>query len=243
MMGILSYTTAQETVYTVLEASKPLKTSARPLSHYAASTTMWWLVPTPNELPAYRHGKFVFEPNWSGVEGMFIGLLIEKGYNPPKDATNDSPKLKRMRMDEAWDADWKAFLGDLAAGTVDSACAAMQEAVQRPALVRVFGFPLTDPNADPYDGDREVASFHYNEGTLQLARELSTSTANLIPRVEKATSLPALAAALAKLPIPRWTWICVYIGHVFTLQPDDPEAWTGRRLWDEYLTPVKKWFR
>ncbi len=244
MSTTASYKTAEAAVHAVLEAAKLPSASARPYSPYDPSKTMWWLMPT-KEYPAYHRGKVAFEPNWPGVDGMFIGLLVEKGFDVSIGELAKSSRESREFMDEEWEGFWKSFLNDLATEQVALASEALESVVNRPVLVRVFGFPWNESDSEPYEGDTEVISFECSGKKIRRMEECCSPANGLLDGIEKATTFPELAKAIEGIPNPKWTWICVYIGHAFEadLSADAPGVWTGERIWHEYLRPLMPWFR
>ena len=244
MSTTMSYKTAEAAAHAVFDAAELPSASARPLSPYDPSKTMWWLMPT-KEYPAYHRGKIAFEPTWPGIDGMFIGLLVEKGFDASIRELAKTSREARGFMDEEWEDFWKAFLDDLVTERIASACEALECTVEHPVLVRVFGFAWNESESEPYEGDSEVISFECTGKKLRRMEELCSPASGLLAGIDKATTFPELAKAIEGIPNPQWTWICVYIGHVFEAisSVDTPGVWTGEKIWREYLRPLVRWFR
>jgi hypothetical protein len=102
-----------------------------------------------------------------------------------------------------------------------------------------------DPQAPPMDWN--LAVFDTQDGALELVHS-DLSRGNLFAALVESRNLPALAAAMAKIPGADWTWINFKMGTRLEMAPLVPDgeslpanAWDASATWEKCLQPWKPW--
>ena len=216
--------------------------TARPWNRYDATNTEWWLIPS-SDWPAFRFGKFFFQP-FPRTGRMFCGLYLEKGLDPAIAAAY--PRGKKFIMNEDWN--WHRLMHDMRAGRVSQAAAEAAQRNRRPPLLVTDGGFVEDPGSyDPQAPpmDWNTLQFHVEPQGLQLIEATLSDPSFRV--IQNATTLEALPDLFDALPHRAWTWINLYIGYELAFGPLEPEApprpgrWDAGDIWRNCLAPWAKW--
>ncbi|MBU2547023.1 MAG: hypothetical protein KKB20_01310 [Proteobacteria bacterium] len=247
MAPVLKYHNARSTAYDVkreMEERLNGKISARPWNMYEPDHTLWWLVPSTNNWPAYMHGKFFFSQDRAPENHLFCGLHIEKGLDPSVEGAYSSPAWKRMIMREDWL--WHAFSKDIGSNKMVEALNRISENCHVPVIIRmeaaIAEIPGSfDPRAARPEWDLIIWSWEANG--LQT---IKTSTPSLILReIEKASSLIGIKQDIAQIVNSAWVWIDLFIGvqcELSTSQQTQSD-YEAADLYDNVLFNLIHWFR
>lgn len=190
---------------------------------YLKASNWWWLSPS-NEIPAHRHGKFLFcEDDDSRI---CIGLAMEKGLD--KGFVVD-PRYKKSAMDESWQ--WHRFFADLATGEFERALHLVASRSKAKPIIKI------DWCYGPFESDT-AGNAMYEWST----EDGLTCTGSSDPVFRGCKDLATLKNALVKRLEPLDSW-----SDFRTMLPFDPKPESGKGCWtlmeikERLLEPFERW--
>jgi hypothetical protein len=186
----------------------------------------WWLSPTP-DIPANRHGKFLFCGDDYGR--ICIGLAMEKGFG--KGFTLD-PERKPYAMDKSWE--WQKFYPDLANGEFEKALQVIQERSggAKPILSISWSFFTI---GKPIEGE---VSYEWD------AKDGLTCIDSSEVVFKKCRNVVAIHEALAKYVGTEECWIDFLAMLPFEpVSKDGTEGWTPQEIKRNLMEPLEKWVK
>ncbi len=213
---------------------------ARPWNMYEADATSWWLVPS-KEWPAYKHGKFCFEPPPRAVAGhLFFGLHVEKGLGKgDNDVSKYPPDMRSLFIQSDWV--WFRFVADMASGGVGSVLSKVASSIGGSVTLRLEA----GPGVKPLSGDpsRDVLIFESTDGSSLQSKSSDTPLGH-IAVLQGSQSLAQLAASIQSLPRADEFWLDIFLGAMFTLgsSPSQRDTWSASQLCTKALLPWVSWF-
>lgn len=245
----LPYENARDLTYAVKDETADLKMTAFPYNRFRPQQSDWWLSPQ-SENPAYRHGKFVFDPDIDAeTPQVFVGVHIERGFGQAVAEVSASARDRRQVMEPDWF--WHQFSDHMASGTAQQVLAGIAEQVDEPVTATFHAAFWSDPTSDfdPYsgseDGGSDTACFTVDGDQLRLAADASKTPLGLLDDVMACDRLDQVAKRLAVLPNTDWVWIGAYLGIQCGLGASAPGAvaWDAATLWERVLKSFWPWFR
>jgi hypothetical protein len=206
--------------------------------------SVWWVNPS-KENPAYKHGKYAFDPDLSGRGDFFCGIHVEKGFGPATEMMMTSPKAKRLLMRDDWM--WHQFVADLAGGKVDSRVREIVEATGNSAniFLQAHYCDVGGDEFDPYDTDEDCDFLEFAGRGGGIALEEGGSTPKgLLESSRRAATLQELGKAMMTIPKHEWVWVNFWLGQEFVLDPERRKRtrWSAEKLYNGVLKPLRTWF-
>jgi len=197
---------------------------------FARFSPTWLLNPGKDyPAPAYKYGKYTFDPElFDGEDGLFCGLWVEKGFGP---SSVTSSEKKRLTMGKDWR--WHQFGRDLAAGKLEAAISKVLSHTDNPMRIVV--------NTHYCGGDeREAVEFIAHSESIRLT---GAEPSGGLKRAAAAKSLQELGQELAAIPDHEWVWIDFWLGMDFGLAGGRKSGcWMADKLYDNLLKPLQPWF-
>jgi hypothetical protein len=218
-----------------------------PFNRFKPEDTLWWLSPSA-EIPAYRHGKFIFCWDTEEAEGkeLAVGYYVEKGLSGKAASVFGTDRDKIFLMNSDWA--WHAFLGGIRSGEVRKALRRVTDDIGEPLDLWVFGGVFHNPrDAESAKGRNQwkgVIRHELSPGSDLLALKQFTPGDGALKGIEKATHLADFGAALGKASMDDWTWIDVRISMRMSVIPSgSPPASCppAGEIWNRLLRPFGKW--
>ncbi len=220
---------------------------AFPYNPYRPDESDWWISPEKDN-PAYRHGKYVFNPTRDDQRTVFVGVHVEKGFGPTAAAMSATARDRRQIMDPDWF--WHRFLDNFSSGTAESILTDAASRSGESMLLEFAAFFWEDPTSDfePYDKEREnydLASFEFDGESFTCCAEDSRTPCSLLDELVSCTSSSKIGDSLRNLPNEDWVWVNAYIGTKCRLDSSGsiPGTWPTAMLWERLLEPFWPWFQ
>ena len=217
--------------------------TARPFNRFEADDSrIWWIVPS-NEVPTFKFTKVIISTSddWEDGQRTFIGLHCEKGLGPAAGQLDYYPD--HLLIDDSWS--WNTLTRDLAKGTLQNAISIAAGRLAHAVTLRADAHVPVIPKRHP-GPPRDRVIFHTTDGhslAASRAPELGTEQGFLGPAV-RASTVPELSQALARIPSADFAWIDFCIGASFRRSPDpDERAWTLDEIGRALLGPLQQWFQ
>ncbi len=243
---ILAYANPQALTYAVEEVmckNGISPTMPLPWNRFKPVQSLWWINPS-NENPAYRHGKYIFDPNLSPEHDIFVGMHFEKGFGDVTASIMSSGKERRCLMEESWI--WHRFIQDLATGVLNQALTKMADSLETKIRLRIDASHYQGGEFDPYMHANPVDTVEFVTNGAHLSCDEATSCTmhGMLPEVSECVDLSALAKALRLMPNEQWVWISFYIGADFDWDREGKttECWDAHKLWNCFLHPLRPWY-
>jgi hypothetical protein len=224
-----------------IAAATDVKTIALPWNRFALDNTMWWISPATDN-PAFKYGKYVFDPELSLAGGIFVGMHIEKGFGSVvSHVPGTNPQRHVIRND--WT--WNVFAKDAISGEVDNVLTGLTQELREPVFVRVDAPPLGHGEFDPYAKGCDAVRFKIEASGVSFDAENSTFPNGKLSEAAKCTSISAMAKLIDSHSEKDWFWINWYMGLDCSLDPGkkDPSSWSAAELSRNLLLPLRRWFQ
>ena len=220
--------------------------SVRPWNRFRPNQSLWWIIPSRKDWPAYKHGKFFLTQDRTNPEDLslwnlkrlFVGLHVESGLSPKAASTyGSSDKLERNS-----DWLWGSFLSDLGKGEVVKALGEVFQTIRgipkaAVSVVIETSYPFGDGS------DREKwkllgrARLDFDGRRLIPITCTCSDSFSELKRVRVLNELKAVLLDLANL-----TWVDIFLGAIVTAESAETIEENTLAEVCKYLAPWDKWF-
>ena len=222
-----------------------MKLSRRPWNRYKATHSSWWLVPSPKQ-PHHQFGKYFFDWGDDKLETIVGGFYVEKGLDEALRVVYPSKKGAKLMMKSNWA--WMKFFDALQSGRFVELISSIAKDLPINIEFHIDGGYVDDPNLyDPLtsklQNDYYVLEYDYSNGKIcvKSARRKGMQLKSL----NKAATIDKLAEVLVEFGEDQWIWLNVMIALRFKsprTEVDMPAgAWSGLKIWDEFLSNFTEW--
>lgn len=181
----------------------------------------WWLSPT-NEIPANKHGKFLFCMNG---DDFFAGIHVEKGLSEGVNISGS--RYNGMGMDKTWQ--WHAFIDAMLSGELSAILDTVKKDADSNPIVHISYFnvlmeSITKEYEFKYVGNSEIIP---EKGNWD--------------KIADCSNIKELAGTLVDIGKDENIYFDTTIGTTFGMKDAEGVEWTLVDLHDNLMQHLEKW--
>lgn len=203
---------------------------------HVSDSPIYWLVPS-SQNPAFSDSKFVLWDDFDAQGRIHVGIHAEKGFGPKYSKANPTARGKGKVMDETWY--WNRFCAFYDSGLILQAMAHAAQLTVSPIYLRINTYYKSERPAIELDGmalGMDTAVYRLDPGNAGLVLDRESKTELGLLKSSETEDPESIPNVLKRLTEEDWAWVDFLVTTPFSPGDQSDAAWSGRRVWKEYLS-------